>query len=434
MKDNKRNFFQIGIVIFCIAVFVFALLVFSGKINIGGSKSSESATIVSIWGVLPAEKIQPLLDERKTKLMDFKYRQVTDENFRNTLLEAIANGTSPDILIYDTKTLFTLRDKIAVIPFTTYPEATFRQTYADGTDIFLSSDGIYGLPILIDPMVMYYNRDIFARAGFANPINNWDELYTVAPSITKKNTNGTFAISTVPFGLAENIPYAKDILSTLFGQAGVPIVSEGTNNYFANLTRSNYGDDRAGISMLNFYMQFSNPASDFYSWNRLMPDAKTAFVQNSLAIYPGYASELFELRQRNPNLNFAPAPMPQLKDAQTYFTTGNIYAIGISLSSLQPTSAYDALYALTTPDVESKLAQIMSLPPADRTLLSNRPETTYAPVFYRAALFTHPWMDPNDSETANRFSSMISDISTGRLPSVDALSKLERELNAILNP
>ncbi len=434
MKNDKQNFFQIAIVIACIAFFILAILVFAGKIKIGSSSNSNTLQTVTLWGVLPAEKIQPMLDNSKTPTLQYIYREVSANNFRNTLLEAIANANGPDLLLYDTKTLYSIRDKVNIIPFATYPEATFRQTYADGTDVLLTKTGAYGLPVLIDPMVMYYNRDIFARAGFANPISTWDELYTIAPQITKKNSNGTFATATVPFGLAENMPYTKDVLITLFGQSGIPIVYPYNDTVNANITNSVYGNADAGVSMLNFFMQFSNPTSDYYSWNKLMPDAKTAFIQNSLAIYPGFASELFELRQRNPNLNFAPASMPQLKDANISYTTGNIYAIGIATSSLQPTAAYNGLYALTAVDMETKFAQAMTLPPADRTLLAAKPETTYAPVFYKSALFTHGWLDPNSTETTNRFGSMVSDVSTGRLTSVDALSKLERELNAILNP
>lgn len=434
MKNDKKNFFQIGVVIACIVIFIFALLVFAGKIKIGKSATSQSSSVLFVWGVLPEEKIQPILDQSKTKLLEFQYRQVSGSDFRNRLLESIANGTSPDLLIYDTKTLYTLRDKLAILPFAAYPEATFRQTYADGTDALLTTTGAYGLPILIDPMVMYYNRDIFAKAGFAKPISNWDELYTIAPQITKQNSNGTFAISTVPFGLAENNVYTKDILVTLLGQAGVPVVYSNNGTYFSNLTESVFGNTTAGVTMLNFFMQFSNPASDYYSWNRLMPDAKTAFIQNSLAMYPGFASELFELRQRNPNLNFAPAPMPQIKDSNVLYSTGNVYAVGMALSSLQPTVVNSGLTALTDPIVVAKIAEAMALPPADRTLLSVKPETTYAPVFYQAALFTHPFIDPNNTETTNRFGTMIVDISTGRLSAENALSKLERELNAILNP
>lgn len=434
MKNDKQNFFQIGIVVACIVFFILAILVFSGKIKIGNSSNSNTMQTITVWGVLPAEKIQPMLDNSKTTTLQYIYREVSPSNFRNSLLEAIANASGPDLLLYDTKTLFSIRDKVTIIPFATYPEATFRQTYADGADVLLNSTGAYGLPILIDPMVMYYNRDIFARAGFANPISNWDEVYTIATSITKKNTNGTFTTSTVPFGLADNMPYNKDMLITLLGQAGVPLVYPYNDTVRANLTTSVYGDANAGVSMLNFYMQFSNPTSDYYSWNRLMPDAKTAFIQNSLAIYPGYASELFELRQRNPNLNFAPAQMPQLKDSNVSYTTGNIYAIGIASSTPQPTAAYNGLYALTAPDIETKFAQAMVLPPADRTLLAAKPETTYAPVFYKSALFTHGWLDPNSTETTNRFASMVADVTTGRLSAADAMAKLEREVNAILNP
>ncbi|MGI9118169.1 MAG: ABC transporter substrate-binding protein [Minisyncoccia bacterium] len=434
MNKDKRNYFQIVTVVVCIAVFILAILVFAGKIKIGNSNSSGSMQTVTVWGVLPEEKIQPILEKNVTKTLKYTYRQVSSESFRNALLESIANANGPDLLLFDTKTLYSIRDKVSTIPYATYPEATFRQTYIDGADILLNQTGTYGLPLLVDPMVIYYNRDIFARAGFANPITSWDELYTIVPSITKKNSNNTFAISTIPFGLSENVSYNKDMLVTLLGQAGVPVVYVNNNVAYANLVSSVSENNTAGISMLDFYMQFSNPTSDYYSWNKLNPDAKIAFVQNSLAIYPGYASELFELRQRNPNLNFAPALMRQFINSNVFYTTGYFYAIGVSSSSLQPTVAYSAMYALTTPEVETQFAQSVSLPPANRDLLSLKPETTYAPVFYKSALFTHGWLDPNSSETKNRFASMVSDVVSGRLSESDALNKLERELNAILNP
>ncbi len=126
--------------------------------------------------------------------------------------------------------------------------------------------------------------------------------------------------------------------------------------------------------------------------------------------------------------------MPQLKGSQTAYTTGNIYAVGIATSSLQPTAAYAGLYALTAPEVAFKFAEGLSLPPADRTLLSSKPETTYAPVFYNSALYTHAWLDPNAEKTNISFTNMVGDISSGRLPPESALAKLQREINAIINP
>jgi len=54
----------------------------------------------------------------------------------------------------------------------------------------------YGLPISSNCLALFYNKDMFAEAGIAEPPKTWDELRKVAKQLTKGDRYG-FAISAV---------------------------------------------------------------------------------------------------------------------------------------------------------------------------------------------------------------------------------------------
>ena len=57
-------------------------------------------------------------------------------------------------------------------------ERDFKNTYIEEGELYLAANGILGLPITVDPMVMYWNRDIFSSAAIAAPPSYWDEFLT----------------------------------------------------------------------------------------------------------------------------------------------------------------------------------------------------------------------------------------------------------------
>src|SRR3990167_874728 len=100
-------------------------------------------------------------------------------------------------------------------------------TYIEEAELLLAQEGIYGLPLSVDPFVLYYNRDLLSAAGMAQPMGYWDEIYAAATKLTKKDAALNITQSVMALGESRNILHSKDILSLLMMQAGTAIVSLG---------------------------------------------------------------------------------------------------------------------------------------------------------------------------------------------------------------
>ncbi len=85
------------------------------------------------------------------------------------LVAALASGQGPALVIMPHDLLVSQGDKLTPIPFSIVSERAFLDTYLDGASVFLSNNGILALPILVDPVVMYWNKDLFASAGIPTP-------------------------------------------------------------------------------------------------------------------------------------------------------------------------------------------------------------------------------------------------------------------------
>jgi len=70
------------------------------------------------------------------------------------------------------KTISQIHNKLYTIPYAAYTERTFRDTNIDGAQLFLSTTGVTALPLLVDPLVTYYNKDILAAKKLCYPAKN----------------------------------------------------------------------------------------------------------------------------------------------------------------------------------------------------------------------------------------------------------------------
>ena len=59
------------------------------------------------------------------------------------------------------------------------------------------------------------------------------------------------------------------------------------------------------------------------------------FAKGALAMYFGYASEMSEIKNRNPHLNFDLAEVPQIKGDKSKTSFAKIYALAIMKNSSQ---------------------------------------------------------------------------------------------------
>lgn len=426
----KSNFSIIVIVIF-IAIAVFSVLVFAGVINIGNQeKKSKSLGTVTLWGTINSDTIAPLIQ----KFNDFnpnirlRYAHKFPESFDKDLLEALASGEGPDLFFMPNDLALSYSNKIHTIPYTNYPIATFTSKFAGAGEVFLTSKGILALPITIDPLMMYYNRSILDAEDIVYPPNTWEELANLSTEITQRDESRQLIRSTVALGQFSNILNAKDIITTLFMQAGNKITQERDGgNYLSTL------DETKGLEdILSFYTNFSNPLNETYSWNKSLPNSQSFFSSEKLVFYFGYASELRSLVNKNPNQNFLVTQVPQVKNSKFKLTNAKVTGVAVSSFSKNLQTAVLTADLMANGEFARDLATLLAIAPARRDLLNQRPTDAYFPHFYTSALIARSWLDPSPTDSNNVFRRIIDGVLSNSMTPYEAIGDADSKLQLLL--
>ena len=433
---SKLHPFQIILM----AVFgIFALL---GLVFFANSKGLSGTSVkvgsVVIWGTLPADPISQELGILSTA--DKSYSKVTyvqkqAATFDEDLANAIASGNGPDMILISQEQLLNEENKITVIPFSSISQRTFVSTYLPEDELYLTGRGFYGVPYVLDPLVLYYNQSLLTQAGVATPPTTWEAVTGMVPALTHNALNPASAQSGIALGTYGNIENARGILSLLFFQAGSPVTQSsniGVRSVLADATNTSYSGVSPIQAALNFYTQFADPSRTVYSWNSSFSSAKQQFIAGSLAFYVGYASEEPFLKAANPNLSFDMAQIPQPQTSTTKADYGLAYAFAIPKASHNQSGAFLAATALGNASYLPAAAQALSMAPANRSLLVPSPSDLYSPVYYPDALISSGWLSPDPATTDSVFSAMISNISTGKYQAVQAISVADQALDAAL--
>jgi ABC-type glycerol-3-phosphate transport system substrate-binding protein len=434
-----KSSFQTILIGLFIASFIGAILIFAGVIKIGGSSSSTAVSgNVRVWGIYSQDIIQPYIDQLniQNRTIITSYLQKNPETLRTEMIEALANGTAPDLVIAGSGELFSFRDKLYTIPFATYNERLFRDSFVDGASIFLTKEGVLASPLLVDPLVVYYNKDLLAGQRYVTPPNTWTDLVKSLPLFLKKDSRGVITQTSIALGESSNIPHFKDILSALFLQTGNPIVSinNQTGLYEQRLTTSysENADQMPASTALDFYTSFANQANSLFSWSRTLPSSLDMFLSGKSAFYIGKASELFTIQSQNPNLNFDVTTMFQNDGATRPLTFGDFSGVGIVKSSPNFTASYNIVGALTSKEFIQYLSSSVSVPSARRDLLLEAQQSPYVQVFFQAVLSAFGWPDINSSATDTIFRDMIRNVNSGAFNPTQAIYEASRDLQSVV--
>ncbi len=423
--------FKLGILI------VFGLFIVIGVIVFASSKNTNntfSANLV-MWGTINQSTANDFLsrfDFDSKKELTVTYIQKKPENFGTELAEAIADGNGPDILLLPSDIIFKQKNRILEIPYKSYPERTYKDTFIETSEIFLNKNGILALPVLIDPLVMYWNRDIFREKLKTSPPLHWEEFQNIAPEFVEKDNLGNIRKTFVSFGEWRNVSNSKEILSNLFLQVGNNIVSKNELGLQSDLLENKGQNTTPAISAVTFYTQFANPTQKTYSWNRSMPKSQEFFLSGDMAIYFGLASELSSIRSKNPNLNFDLALVPQTKTGQSK-VFARLYGLSILKSSKFIPHSFQAINIMTSGQQITALEEITGLPPVRKDLLSKIPTDSYKSVFYKSAIWSKNFIDTDGQTTNSIFQNMIESITSGRSSIYEAVSGANDSLNDLLS-
>lgn len=430
------NNFQTILVAVFLGAFVFGVLIFSGAINIGPKDVNEAGGKVVIWGLFPRDAMYSAVNGVASLYnnLNVKYESKDISTYQQELIEAFAKGKAPDLFIITPDMIRENSSFIYKIPYNSFPRKSFTDSYIDGANIYLDNDGVLGYPILVDPIVLYYNKDILLNRNIVYPPKTWDELFTLNPSLTKNDNYGAISESMIALGGYKNINNAKDILATLLIQNDNNIVNRDGDVY-KSVLRSNLKNLSVSpaYAVIAFFNEFSNQSKTAYSWNSSLPNSLDMFTSSKLAFYIGKASELFNIESINPNLSFNVEQIPQVKDSKVKSTFGDIYAVVINNKSTNLDSAFKVASSLASDDISKKISIGMSLPPVSRSLLNDKPkDNQYLYTFFNNALIAKSWNDPDDVKTNSIFKEMIEDVLSNSLSINESINKAEEALNTLL--
>lgn len=411
-----------------VGLFVFAT--YTGK----NSSGSGAIGTVVVWGSLPSSDIRSILTaiaQTDPSLNGVSYAQKDSASLSTELATAIATGAAPDLLLFSQEELHSLKKFITPIPFATLPVSTFEQSFISEGNVFAAPEGAgyYGVPFLVDPLVLFSNRDILTSNNIVTPPSTWESLVGLVPRLAVLTSSRQITRGLIGLGTYDNVHNARGILSTLFLQLGIPMSSYSTAGLIADLGSGS--SLSGGTSALGFYTQFADPAKVSYTWNTSLPDSTRMFYTGDLALYIGYASEARYLRAANPNLNFSVSPIPQSAVAKAKSVYGLLYAFMMPRGAKNIQGAYQVATMLT--GAGSIAAQSTGLAPATLNNLAQVPPTDpIAAVSYAEALYSKGWISPVSTATDQIFSGMIGSVISGRSSLGTALGTAERSLGALL--
>lgn len=159
-----------------------------GSSNTAGSSdsgSSDSKTTITVWGWDSTLKDVAKVFMEKNPNITVKVNNVgTSAQTQTALNNAIAAGKgAPDIaqMEYHSVTQFALSDALEDL---SDRASGYESFYQEGTWKGVQVNGkTYGLPIDSGPNALFYNKEVFDKAGVTEAPKTWDEFYEAAKKI-----------------------------------------------------------------------------------------------------------------------------------------------------------------------------------------------------------------------------------------------------------
>jgi len=260
--------------------------------------------------------------------VSINYTKKDFSSYQEDLQKAKERNSSPDIFMINNNWLEKYVDELEPMEGNeAYAKEYDLLDYADLLDIFypktlmdvVYEDQLYGLPLFSDSLSLFYNKDLFEKAGIAEPPKSWTEFKNYVKKLTELNNKDEIIQSGAALGTGGNISRASDILSLLIMQGGGRVVD---NNGIADINKEVEVNTSNGIEKrfpgkraVEFYAEFSNPKKEIYSWNLDQENSVTAFASNKAAMMIGYSYNIKNLLAINPDLNYGISPMPQLENS-----------------------------------------------------------------------------------------------------------------------
>ncbi len=352
---------------------------------------------LEVWGVFDdSDAITPLIQAftSKNPNVTITYRKKSVQNYEDELVRAFAAGKGPDIFMTHNTWTPKFRDLLAPVTSDIFSINDFRKRFVDVVQKdFTFEENIYGIPLYVDTLALYYNIDLFNSAGLIEPPKDWEEFEKYAKLLTKKTGTGEILVSGAALGSGKNILRSPDILSLLMIQNGSKM-SDPLSGEIIFDREKNSGAENA----LKFYSEFARPKSENYSWSQnFKNDSQNMFALGRVAMMFGYSWTKNSILQKAPRLRFNVAYMPQKKDSVIKKNYANYWGYGVYSNSPDKIAAWNFLKFLAEPKNAAFYLSQIEEPASQRAVLAIQQDDPNLAIFANQALTADSWFQLNNT-------------------------------------
>lgn len=445
----------------------FSSLLLLSFIGAGCTQAPDAATVAAskpktlvIWGVVDDLTPYDEIFNSYRKIapnISIEYRRFRLEDYESALLNALAEDRGPDIFMMHNTWVGKYMPKILPMPLSVKiatktvqgtlkketvwqlnPEKLvslrqFKEEYLDAVskDMIRNTnistdpdkkdfqDRIMGMPLSVDTLALYVNKDLLNAAGIANIPQTWDIFQEAVKRLVKLDDTSALIQAGVAMGTGANVNRSADILQAIMMQNGAEMSKANGSPTFAVLPEKLSGerDIPPGNQAVSFYTDFANPAKDNYSWNKKMPNSLEAFTSGKVAFMLGYSYDLPTIKARAPKLNLAISKFPQIA-GNPEANIANYWAWTVSKKTKSSDIAWHFVNYMHQPEQAKLYLKVVKRPAALRALLPAQLDDEDIGVFAAQVLNAQSWYRGNDAKaTEDAFIKLI-DTSIGVEPEV----------------
>lgn len=402
---------KILFVIISIIIGFIVLIIFSRR-------QTSKPVSLEMWGIIDEPAVfAPLINsfQENNRNISVHYVQKDSAAYQNDLLKAFAANKAPDIFMLFGNWLPSYQDKIEPLNLKNdkdWNSLIISQTFPQVVqDDLVNNDSLLGIPLYIDTLALYYNKDIFDYYNIALPPQTWDEVVKLIPKLRKINSQGQVTRAAIALGTSNNIDWASDILSELMMQLGSSMVDKTDQKaIFDEPVIQNGLKIIPGEEALKYFTQFANPKSSLYTWENGFPNSVSAFSQGKTAMIIGYNQAQNTIQKEAPGLRYGIASFPLLssnKEKINYARTMNLVVFNRS-SHLK--EAWQFLKYLSQSNNSQYYFLQTKNPPARLDLISLAVNDSQAGVFASQILTSRDWYQIDSQEISIIFNDIINSV------------------------
>lgn len=392
----------------------------------GATTKQRTLELWTVYDDVDALKTVTARYQAARPYLSINIRQFRPEELYDRLVEALAEDRGPDVVSVDNRSLGKYLTKLSSMPPSvsdttvqvtqgqfssdtvvstkTVPTVTLDQLDREYVkvvaDDVVKNNRIYGLPMSMDALAIYYNKDLLDRAGVAEPPKDWEEFQEVVRTLTKYDrTTGQIIQSGAALGTSANISWKDDIVYALFAQSNAPFVDSNGRAVFHRV-ENRVSDETPAMQVMNFYTDFANPTRDTYTWNESMPSALDSFVAGKVGFFFGYQFHNSVIKARAPQLNYAAMPLLQL-DPDRQANVANYSVLTVPAKSKNLNEAWGLVTYLAHSPATKDYLDASGRLTALRTFIATQRENVNLAPFVSQLLIAQSWYSGSNYEAAS---------------------------------